>query len=205
MKALRRWIDWRIEKLLPDPEQNFQRFELDEALLEQYPWRSDDRVLDVGCMDGYYARRLSGRVREVIGIDLDHRALCRIDRAAVTCVRADGQRLPFRTGSFDTILCHQTACLFDSPDRAASEFVRCCAPGGRIVISVSNLRSPFQRANAALDRLLARPLCGADRPANTWGAMQWMRAFERLELRLDRVYSCNLCWPIVHRLHGRWL
>ncbi|MBI5763721.1 MAG: class I SAM-dependent methyltransferase [Planctomycetes bacterium] len=202
MKNLRRWMNWQLEKVLPDPKQSFQRIEPDRVLFEEIDWSPRERVLDVGCYRGHYMNAIAPRVRSVIGIDL---SLGDIPRGT-PCICGDGQLLPFADGSFNSILCHMTANLFPRPDAAAREFVRCCTPNGRIIVTVCNLHAPYQRVNATLERLWPRCDWATLRTSqNRWTARQWCDAIQSCGASLERTYSCNLCWPLVPRLRGRWI
>ncbi len=202
MKTLRRWMNWQLEKVLPDPKQSFQRIEPDRVLFEEIDWSPTERVLDVGCYRGHYMNAITPRVRSVVGIDLNREDLS----GESLCICGDGQSLPFADASFDTILCHMTANLFPRPDAAAREFVRCCAPNGRIIVTVCNLHAPYQRVNATLERWWPRCEWATLRPSqNRWTAQQWCDAIQSSGASLERTYSCNLCWPLVPRLRGRWV
>lgn len=203
---LRKWFAWRLQRVLPDPGVSFQRIELDEALLHQVAWRRGERVLDVGCYRGDYCRALRGRGCKVVGMDVNEPSMLEDAQGDTPRVCGDGQRLPFEDGSFDTVLCHMTANLFAEPARAAAEFVRCCAPGGRIVLSVSNLRAPYQRVNRLLESCSPRCSWATLRTsANHWGPERWLDALSARGAEAEAVYSCNLCWPLVHRVRGRWI
>ncbi len=202
MKTLRRWVNWQLEKVLPDPKQSFQRIEPDRVLFEEIVWSPSERVLDVGCYRGHYLNALAPRVRSVVGIDLNRDAL----NGLTSCVCGDGQVLPFGDGTFDTILCHMTANLFPRPDAAAREFIRCCKPGGRVIVTVCNLHAPYHRVNATLERWWPECHWATLRPSqNQWTARHWCESIQFHGASLEAVYSCNLCWPLVPRLRGRWI
>lgn len=202
MKTLRRWMNWQLEKVLPDPKQSFQRIEPDRVLFEEIDWAPTERVLDVGCYRGHYMNAIAPRVRSVVGIDLNHTDI----PPDSPCICGDGQSLPFADGSFNTILCHMTANLFPRPDAAAREFVRCCASNGRIIVTVCNLHAPYQRVNATLERWWPRCDWATLRPSqNGWTARHWCDAIQSSGASIERTYSCNLCWPLVPRVRGRWI
>jgi SAM-dependent methyltransferase len=204
--TLRRWMNWQIEKVLPDPGQSFQRIEPDRVLFEEIDWSADERVLDVGCYRGHYARAIAPRVRQVVGLDLNRDALRTVTSDTVNALCGDGQALPFADDAFDTILCHMTANLFPRPGDAALEFVRCCKPEGRVILTVCNLGSPYQRVNATLERVWPECEWATVRTShNHWTARQWSEAIVSHGARPEQTYSCNLCWPLVPRIRGRWV
>ena len=71
MNTVRRWVNWQMQKVLPDPGRSFQRIELDRVILDEIVWQADERVLDVGCYRGHYASQLADRGARVTGIDID--------------------------------------------------------------------------------------------------------------------------------------
>lgn len=180
---------------------SFQRVELDQILFDEMAWSAHESVLDVGCDQGQHVLRLRDRVRRVVALDLNPAGPQGLSHAGVEAICGDAQQLPLTTWSFDTVLCHHVAFLFPRPDLAAIELARVCAPGGRVLISISNRRCPYQLVNAAIDRL--RP--GTGRPANEWSIGEWSRGLIAAGLVHAATYSCNLCWPLVPRIRKRWL
>ncbi|MFK8850767.1 class I SAM-dependent methyltransferase [Streptomyces sp. Ac-502] len=92
-----------------------------------------DRVLDVACGTGLVSRLFSGRVAEVVGLDLTaemaEQAAPFLDRLVV----APAEKLPFDDGEFDLVVCRQGMQFMDLPD-AVEEMVRVVRPGGRVVL-----------------------------------------------------------------------
>ena len=95
------------------------------------------RILDVGAGAGGFLPGLAELGEEVAAVDLDPAAASRCHRRGPGAgLAADGQRLPFRDGSFDLV------CLFDvlehlDDDRAAlGEAARVLRPGGLCFLSV---------------------------------------------------------------------
>jgi SAM-dependent methyltransferase len=92
-------------------------------------------VLDYGCGHGMAAVVLARRGARVTGFDLSHAYLAEArDRArangvAVAFVQADGERLPFASGSFDAVWGHAILHHLDL-GVAAPELARVLRPGG---------------------------------------------------------------------------
>lgn len=119
---------------------------LDDIMLDLCGKVAGERVLDVGCGEGRFARMIRERGGWPLGIDpilsLVGVASRRDPEGAY--VLATGERLPVRSGSFDLVVSYLT--LIDIPDfRAAiAEMARATKPGGRLVVANIN---PFCTAD----------------------------------------------------------
>lgn len=91
------------------------------------------RTLEVGCGTG---RNLplypSGN--DIVATDLDFEALRRARQRApgIPMVAARAEALPFRDGSFDTVVSGLVFCSVQDPDRGLGEIRRVLASGGRL-------------------------------------------------------------------------
>jgi len=105
--------------------QNLRRYALDKIGLSV-----SARLLEAGCAGGALlgALRADGFAR-LSGIDLDFAALQLLPEG-IPAACADGQRLPFRTGSFDACLCHFYLLWVRDPRLALRELRRVTRPGG---------------------------------------------------------------------------
>jgi len=84
-------------------------------------------VLDVGCKYEPYRGLFEGKASRYVGLDLQ--AYPGVE------VRGDALRLPFRSDSFDLLLCTQAFYLLGDFREALSEFVRVTRRGGRILLT----------------------------------------------------------------------
>lgn len=89
------------------------------------------RVLDVGSFDGHWLSLQPGALR--VGVDLDVSP-----RSGVNAIRADGLRLPFASGSFDSVFAFEVIEHVDHPAAFVKELARVTAPGGSITLSTPN-------------------------------------------------------------------
>ncbi len=195
-------LGWEFREWRRPSRPSFLLEELDRALLDELSWRPGERVLDVGCGGGAYLRALRARGAEVCGVDLSREALCRASAGGAPVAAASALALPFRGETFDTVLCHRTLYLFDDPDTVAREFAAVLRRGGRLVFSGSNVRSPYARTQALALRMRRNRRWGV---ANRLSVGEWVRVFARHGFGQDRLYSCNLVWPLVFRIHDRWI
>lgn len=121
------------------------------------------RILDVASGVGQDASALAARGATVIAAEPSRRmmALARMrlaDQGGVSphFVRSWSDGIPFRSGSFDAVICKGSIDHFDRPDRAIAEMARVTAPGGRVVLAIANFESFGCRAARAVDRARER-------------------------------------------------
>ncbi len=123
------------------------------------------RILDLGCGAGVIAEDLARAGMKVTAMDLSAdmvaRARGRLRNAAADdalVLRGDCERLPFRDGEFDAVVCLGVISFLQSNQPVLSEIRRVLRDDGTLVLAVRNKR-PLARL---LDPLLAvRRLAGA--------------------------------------------
>ena len=100
------------------------------------------RLLDLGCGNGYLARRFAKRGATVVGVDVTRgmiaRALRRGNvRGRVTYVLGDAARMPtLPTASFDLAFANMSLMDMPNADEVLAEAGRLVRPGGRLVASL---------------------------------------------------------------------
>ena len=112
---------------------------IDPALLDIAP---TDRVIDLGCGTGRHVLELSKIPADIIGADISRtdiragRYLLEIMRrrdevkARVHWLQTAGERLPFKDGAFDRVICTETLEHVDDEHVLARELARVLKPGG---------------------------------------------------------------------------
>ena len=116
------------------------------------------RVLDLGCGPGATLETLASAGLAPVGADyslpLATEAAVRAPRALV--VVADGERLPFRDGSFDGVVAECVLSVIPDIHAAAREVARVVRRGGRVAISDVIREGPVP---AVLDAFASRIAC----------------------------------------------
>ena len=105
-------------------------------------------LLDVGCGKGGLANLLSKVApgAKVVGV---HRDLHQLELAkplrwrTVSFVAASAERLPFSSGSFDTVTAVEVLSHIGQKAQLAAEFARVLRPGGRAIVAYIALNRPY--------------------------------------------------------------
>jgi ubiquinone/menaquinone biosynthesis C-methylase UbiE len=109
-----------------------------EVLCEAVDLRAGQKVLDVACGTGNVALSAGRRFCDAIGVDfvppLVERARERAaaERLPTTFEVGDAESLPFEDASFDVVLSVFGSMFAPDQEKAASELLRVCRPGGKI-------------------------------------------------------------------------
>jgi ubiquinone/menaquinone biosynthesis C-methylase UbiE len=109
-----------------------------EALVQAADPRPGQRVLDIACGSGNAALVASRRYCEVTGLDFVPALIDRAKQRAaaeglpVDFRVGDAQALPFPDASFDVVLSTFGVMFAPDQEKAASELLRVCRPGGKI-------------------------------------------------------------------------
>jgi len=124
-------------------------------------------VLDVGCDDGYLLSRIDARLK--VGIDI---APPPLEKQHSLVIRADALHLPFKAGSFDTVLALDVLEHVHDDEALLTELIEAVADGGRAYLSVPS--QDFE----ILPRLMTR------RAERGWGHVRRGYSLEELEGKL---------------------
>lgn len=93
-----------------------------------------ERVLDVGSHDGALLSIANGDL--CVAVDLKPQSL----QVHAVMVLADGNRLPFRSGSFDQVIATDVIEHMPNAQNLIDEMLRVVCPGGRIFLSTPSAR-----------------------------------------------------------------
>ncbi len=148
---------------------------LAERMFERMDFAHDARVLDIGCGDGWTARRLCDRMPEgaFVGIDVSGEM---IRRARRVCAELDNalfaigpaEQIPWADEYFTHIVSIESAYYWLDPHTAAREIHRVCSHGGSVHILINYYcENPYSEG---WDRETGLDL-------NRWGRSQWTELF----------------------------
>jgi len=125
---------------------HFRRIEECTTLLQWLDPRPGERILDIGCGDGYYDARIATRGAYVVGVDIHEKRLDaarrkhRSERADYHSM--DAEELGFEPGSFDKVISFCVIEHFRNEDRVLEHVHRVLRPGGRLFLSADSLSNP---------------------------------------------------------------
>jgi ubiquinone/menaquinone biosynthesis C-methylase UbiE len=101
--------------------------------------RRDLQILDCGCGTGYNLRNLLQPYGRTFGFDFDVDAIRRSRGKGRPLVRADIQRIPFRSHIFDLATSFDVVQSVPDDRAALREMARVLKPGGSVVLNVTAL------------------------------------------------------------------
>lgn len=97
-----------------------------------------DLTLDVGCGKGYVFNLLNKLGRQAVGLDIKPGFVRGMVQRGLHGVIADGRELPFRSSTFDKVMCFEVVEHVNSPEHVFKEIHRVLREGG-----LSILRAPI--------------------------------------------------------------
>lgn len=141
---------WDDDHVVPDimfPDLTFLFERMKQATAQQVEAKAGERILDVGC----------GRAIDVAGVAtgnwqchglepsdkmIRHAKSYLAEKGAdVVLIRGIGEKLPFKDGAFDKVMCKGALDHFPNPEKAIEEMARVLKPHGKAIISIANFES----------------------------------------------------------------
>lgn len=173
-------------------------------------------VLDVGGGPGFFADAFRDRGAAYLSVEPDAGEMAAAGIDQRSAVRAQGEHLPFRTGSVDVCYSSNVAEHTRTPWAMADEMVRVTRPGGTIVLSYTLWWGPFGGHEMGLTHYLGGHRAArwytrrtGHLPKNLYGVslfpitaaagLRWARSTADAELlaTIPR-YLPRFAWPVVH-------
>lgn len=109
---------------------------------EQAFWREDVRILDIGCSFGIILAQITPEDGFGVGVDMDERLGRKAGNLAFA--RADAERLPFETASFDIVVCNHVYEHTDDAVKLVSEIHRVMSDDGVCYFAGPNKYEPVE-------------------------------------------------------------
>jgi SAM-dependent methyltransferase len=138
--TLSRWAYRRLT------HRNFRRIEECRTLIEWLDPRPGERILDIGCGDGFYDDAIARSGAVVTGIDVNRRRLVvahRRNASDRTEFRfMDAERMEFDAESFDKVVSFCVIEHFHQDQRVLEHAHRVLKPGGLLFLSADSLSNP---------------------------------------------------------------
>ncbi|MCX8159587.1 MAG: methyltransferase domain-containing protein [Candidatus Saccharicenans sp.] len=112
--------------------------------------RPGEKILDVGCGDGFYTERIASKGAEAVGIDIRQKALNkarnRSSSPKLNFMEMNAEELDFPENYFDKVI---SLCVIEhlqDDERTLRQIARSLKPGGRLFLSADSLSCPGIRA-----------------------------------------------------------
>jgi ubiquinone/menaquinone biosynthesis C-methylase UbiE len=126
---------------------NFRRYEEVETLIEWLDAQGGERILDIGCNDGFYDHRIATDTgAHVVGIDISENGI----ETARTRNQLEGteyhfmnaEEITFEDESFDRVLSCCVIEHFQNDDQVLEHVHRVLKPSGSFIFSADSLSNP---------------------------------------------------------------
>jgi SAM-dependent methyltransferase len=143
-------LAWNDELLFPDvlyPDAEFLLKRMNEATIEHVNPRAGEIIVDIGCGRGIEGIKMASKGAVVVGIEpsltmINHaRKNIFRNKVKMSLVRGIGEKLPFRAGAVDKVLCKGALDHFPLPDQVIRQMAMMLKPEGTAIIAVANFGS----------------------------------------------------------------
>jgi ubiquinone/menaquinone biosynthesis C-methylase UbiE len=125
---------------------NFRRIEECSTLIRWLDSQSGERILDIGCGDGYYDMIIARPGARVVGIDISKKPLAKAQRhyrgEQFEFLYMNAEELAFDDAFFDKVVSFCVIEHFNDDNRAMQQISRVLKPGGTFVFSADSLSNP---------------------------------------------------------------
>lgn len=147
MDNFREWnekmfIKYNNERLYkhPNPIIRFTEKKRIKLILEMLQLTDKDKILDVGCGEGYVLNLIDKG--KAIGEDISDTAIfkakSKLNGKSISIVKSDVQNMPFKTESFNKIYCTELLEHVNHPNDVISEIKRVSQKDSIIIITIPN-------------------------------------------------------------------
>lgn len=125
---------------------NFRRYMECKTLLHWLDPRPGERILDVGCGEGYLSEKIASCGAIITGIDISHTAIARAKKRtkgkSLEFREIDAEKLDYPEASFDKIVSFCVIEHLSDDEKVLSKLAKILRPGGRLFFSADSLSNP---------------------------------------------------------------
>jgi ubiquinone/menaquinone biosynthesis C-methylase UbiE len=143
-------LEWDDDDVVPDvlyPNLDFLFQQMLHLTLKEVAPDHGELILDVGCGRAIDGTRLSEKGAQVVGLEPSRVMLIRAkeylteNNGRVVLAQGIGENLPFKSHSFDKVMCKGALDHFLSPGKTMDEIARVLKPRGEMIVSIANFDS----------------------------------------------------------------
>ena len=143
-------LQWNDDDVVPAvvyPNLDFLFQQMLHLTLKEVAPIQGELILDVGCGRAIDGARLWEKGAQVVGLEPSRVMIGRAkehlggSNAHVALAQGIGENLPFRSHSFDKVMCKGALDHFLSPSKTMEEIARVLKPQGEMIISIANFES----------------------------------------------------------------
>lgn len=148
-------------------------------------------ILDVGCGDGIFCEVFLGRKKQIIGIDLDERALKEAKKRKIykKLIKADAKNLPFPSASFASVLANSSLEHIENLEPVLKEIHRVLKKGGILVLSAPSEKREKYFILGEIENRFFKHL-------NCWSGKAWSSCLKKIgfsQVSYQYAGSLSLC------------
>jgi trans-aconitate methyltransferase len=163
-----------------------------------------ERILDLGCGDGFLTAKLAALGCDMLGVDASAAQVEGARKLGLNALAVDAQKLGF-TEEFDAVFSNATLHWMKDPDAAIDGVWRALKPGGRFVGECGG-EGCVAKIRAALSKALSKRGVDAD-TVNPWyfaSADQYRRRLEARGFKVERIAVFDRPTPLPGNVRA-WL
>ncbi|HXZ29685.1 MAG TPA: class I SAM-dependent methyltransferase [Dehalococcoidia bacterium] len=143
-------LEWNDDDVVPAvvyPNLDFLFQQMLHLTLKEVTAGHGELILDVGCGRAIDGAHLWKKGAQVVGLEPSRVMIARAkehlisSNARVALAQGIGENLPFKSHSFDKVMCKGALDHFFSPSQTMDEIARVLKPGGEMIVSIANFNS----------------------------------------------------------------
>jgi len=146
---------------------------LEKEIIPLLGIKKSDKILDVGSGTGAilpFLKKAAGKNGEVTAMDFSGLMLKKAEEkygAAFKYVRSNAEKTPFKSNSFDTVICFSVFPHFVNKLKALKELKRILKLGGRLVIAHADSRETINTHHRKVGTIVAKDQIPDDKKAHS--------------------------------------